>query len=194
MSVLSEHNQPKQSGTRGFLREVVEVALIAILIVLPIRMFIAQPFIVSGASMQPTFSSGDYLVVDQISKRFEPLQRQEVIIFRYPKDPDTFFIKRIIGLPNETVQIQNGDVFIYNDNNPNGFKLNEPYVTQSAPNTLTKELGANEYFVMGDNRQHSSDSRSWGALTKKDIIGRAFTRLFPPDEITLYPGHIQKEQ
>ena len=157
-------------------------------------MFIAQPFIVSGASMQPTFSSGDYLVVDQISKRFEPLQRQEVIIFRYPKDPDTFFIKRIIGLPNETVQIQNGDVFIYNDNNPNGFKLNEPYVTQSAPNTLTKELDANEYFVMGDNRQHSSDSRSWGALTKKDIIGRAFTRLFPPDEITLYPGHIQKEQ
>lgn len=176
------------------LTEIVRFSLIAILIVVPIRMFVAQPFIVSGASMEETFQSGEYLIVDQVTYYFEAPERGEVVIFRYPKDPSKFFIKRVIGKPGETVEIIDGDVIIKNDENPNGFTLSEPYIEpmpEAAP--LRETLGDREYFVMGDNRSESSDSRSWGVLQEERIVGRALVRLFPPSALEFLPGNFKDQ-
>tara|TARA_B100000745_G_scaffold283015_1_gene216723 strand:+ start:3802 stop:4449 length:648 start_codon:yes stop_codon:yes gene_type:complete len=171
------------------LTEIVQFALIALIIVIPIRWFIAQPFIVSGSSMENTFQSGEYLIVDQISYRFEEPAAGDVIIFRYPRNPSTFFIKRVIGVPGDTISIDGNVVTITNDENPNGYVLDEQYIKEMAPNTfLTEELGEREYFVMGDNRDYSSDSRAWGILQRENIVGRAFLRLFPFTEIEVMPG------
>lgn len=171
------------------LTEIVRFSIIAILIVIPIRMFVAQPFIVSGASMDDTFHSGEYLIVDQVTYYFEKPERGDVIVFKYPKDPSKFFIKRVIGLPGDTVNIENAVVTITNEQNPNGIVLDEPYVKSMAPTSPFKEtLGDREYFVMGDNRDQSSDSRSWGVLQEERIVGRALIRLFPPSELDYLPG------
>lgn len=171
------------------LTEIVRFSIIAILIVIPIRMFVAQPFIVSGASMDNTFHSGQYLIVDQVTYHFNSPERGDVIVFRYPKDPSKFFIKRVIGKPGDTVIIENAKVTIKNKENPEGFTLDEPYIKSMEPAPKTTEtLGDREYFVMGDNRDQSSDSRSWGVLQEERIIGRAWLRLFPPQSINYLPG------
>lgn len=171
------------------LTEIVRFSIIALIIVIPIRMFIAQPFIVSGASMQETFQSGEYLIVDQVSYYFEKPKRGDVIIFRYPRDPAKFFIKRVIGIPGDTVKIDSNVVLIKNEQQPDGFVLDEPYVRAMSGNEhITEILSEREYFVMGDNRDASSDSRTWGVLQEDRIVGRAFLRLFPPSEIGLFPG------
>jgi signal peptidase I len=173
----------------GEIAEIVRFALLALIIVLPIRMFIAQPFIVSGASMETTFSSGEYLIVDQVSYRFDEPKRGDVIVFRYPKDPSKYFIKRIIGIPGDTVSITGETVTITNDVYTSGVTLDEPYIRTMAPNTTTTEiLGADEYFVMGDNRNASSDSRMWGVLGRDKIIGKAFLRLYPLSHADFLPG------
>jgi signal peptidase I len=160
------------------------------LIVLPIRLFVAQPFIVSGASMQPTFATGDYLIIDQITYDFQPPERQDVVVFRYPNDPSKFFIKRIIGLPGETIEITDRGTKIINKDHPNGFTLDEPYIESSADNgSVTTTLESDQYFVLGDNRDSSSDSRSWGPLAKEFLIGRAYLRLLPPENIAVTPGY-----
>ena len=182
------------SKTEHPLTEIVRFSIIAILIVIPIRMFIAQPFIVSGASMDNTFNSGQYLIVDQVSYYFDEPKRGEVVIFRYPKDPSKFFIKRVIGLPGETITIENDTVTITNEEYPDGLVLDEPYVrSMDTPQNLTEALGEREYFVMGDNRDQSSDSRSWGVLQEERIIGRAFLRLFPPSQVEYLPGATEIE-
>lgn len=173
------------------LTEIVRFSIIAILIVIPIRMFIAQPFIVSGASMDDTFHSGQYLIVDQVSYYFEHPARGDVVVFRYPRDPSKFFIKRVIGLPGDTISIENSTITIVNKDNPQGFVINEPYVKSMEPaEKFTETLGEREYFVMGDNRDQSSDSRSWGVLQEERIIGRALIRLFPPSALDYLPGAI----
>lgn len=171
------------------LTEIVRFALIALIIVVPIRWFVAQPFIVSGASMENTFHNGEYLIVDQISYYFEEPKRGDVIIFRYPHDPSKFFIKRVIGVPGDTVKIEGDVISIVNEEYPEGQTLEEPYVKSMAPNTnKTERLTENEYYVMGDNRDASSDSRSWGILSRDKIIGRAFLRLFPVTKASVFPG------
>lgn len=188
-SVSDASSSTHQEGGRGFFAEIVNFALIALVIVLPIRMFIAQPFIVSGASMEHTFQSGEYLIVDQLSYRFEEPKRGDVIIFRYPKDPSKYFIKRIIGIPGDTIDIRGNVVTIKNSEHPDGTTLTEPYILAMAPNTtLTETLGDHEYFVMGDNRNASSDSRMWGVLTRDKIVGRAFLRLYPLGHAAVFPG------
>lgn len=179
---------PTTSNEHPFL-EIVRFALIAILIVVPIRLFIAQPFIVSGASMDDTFSDGEYLIVDQLTYQFESPKRGEVIIFRYPGDPSKFFIKRVIGVPGDTITIDGDSVTIQNETYPTGQRLQEPYIAQMSDSAnIIEQLGDGEYFVMGDNRDHSSDSRAWGILTEDRILGRAFVRLFPLTEIDTFPG------
>lgn len=171
------------------LTEIIRFALIALIIVVPIRWFVAQPFIVSGASMEQTFHNGEYLIVDQISYYFEEPERGDVIIFRYPQDPSKFFIKRIVGIPGDTVKIDGNVVSISNEEFPEGQVLLEPYVANMEPNTQKNEtLTENEYFVMGDNRDHSSDSRTWGVLSRDKIVGRAFLRLFPVTKASVFPG------
>jgi len=193
------------SQTKSFFKETLYIVVISLIIVLPIRAFIAQPYVVSGASMDNTYQDGNYLIIDEISYRFQLPKRGEVIVLKAPasalelqKVPITqtvYYIKRIIGLPGETVEINGDEVKIYNKENPDGKVLNEPYVNidKNVPSQFTeiKEkiiLKDNEYFVMGDNRHNSSDSRLWGVLPKANIIGKSYIRLFPFNEIGTNPG------
>jgi signal peptidase I len=171
--------------------EFVKFALIAVIIVIPIRMYIAQPFIVSGSSMFPTFHDGEYLIVDELSYNLGEPKRYDPIIFHYPKDHKKYFIKRIIGLPNETVIINNGIVTIKNNEFPEGFNLEEKYINEKFGTDGIYINNEDEYFVMGDNRNFSSDSRVWGKLTSDLIVGRAYLRLLPLNRISYLPGNIK---
>jgi len=168
--------------------ELVRFALIALIIVIPIRLFVAEPFIVSGLSMFPTFNNGDYLIVDKLSYELGSPKRDDVVVFRYPGDTTKFFIKRIIGLPNETVDIKGNDVTITNAGHPNGFKLDQPFVLNPANNDTHLVLKSDEYFVMGDNRSASSDSRYWGPVKRNLLQGKPFLRLLPINKIDVLPG------
>ena len=174
--------------------EFFKVLIVAVAVTLPIRYFIAQPFIVNGASMVPTFENGEYLIIDEASYYFfrEP-ERGEVVVFRYPLNPKQFFIKRIIGLPNERVEIRNGEVWIKNDEHPDGFTLPEPYLPEgfrTSDDTEVK-LSDKEYFVMGDNREFSSDSRRWGSLDRRFVTGRAFLRAWPLSRIGIIENSVR---
>lgn len=164
----------------NFWKELFKLVFISLVIVIPFRLYVAQPFIVDGASMDPTFETGHYLIVDELSYRFKNPERGSVLIFKYPKDPSKSFIKRVIGLPGETVSINNGEVTIINAEHPDGFVLDEPYIGSKKNETLSRELGEGEYFVMGDNRLASADSRAWGPVPEENIIGRPIIRFFPP--------------
>lgn len=166
--------------------EIARFTILTLLIVIPIRTFIAQPFIVSGASMTPTFQDKEYLIIDELSYHLRDPKRGEVIVFRYPQDPSKHFIKRIVGLPGETITIKNNQVFVNSNTEP--VKINEPYVNVNFSNNLEVTLEENEYFVMGDNRPQSLDSRIWGPLPEDLITGRALLRLFPLSRLGLLPG------
>lgn len=163
-----------------FLFEILKIVIIALLIVIPIRYFLFQPFFVRGPSMEPSFANGDYLIIDELSYRFSAPQRGDVIVFKYPYNPSQRFIKRIIGLPGETVEIKNGKVIIYSSQG--GRILDESEYLSSntqTPGEVRITLGNDEYFVLGDNRSVSADSRSWGPLKREYIIGKVFLRAFP---------------
>ncbi len=170
----------------NFVWESVKVAVIALVIVLPIRYFIFQPFIVKGESMEPSFQNGNYLIVDELSYRFKQPQRGEVVVFKYPFNPSQRYIKRIIGLPGETVEIKDQKITIF-DNNGKELNLKEETYLPADDVTLGEFrliLKESEYFVLGDNRLHSSDSRAWGILPRDNIIGKVLFRLLPLDEMT----------
>jgi signal peptidase I len=176
------------------LKEIVIFVVLAIIIVLPIRLFVAQPFVVDGESMHPTFENANYLIVDELTYHFEAPQRGDVIVFRYPGNPKIFYIKRIIGLPGETVSINSGVVNITKTNGQS-ITLSEPYaVVEDATYTQTTTLGSNQYWVMGDNRPESSDSRVWGPLPSQNIIGRVFLRLLPANDVGFLPGKVDLPQ
>lgn len=185
----------KSSGFKDtllFIWEFAKVIVIALAIILPIRYYVFQPFIVSGSSMEPNYSNGQYLIIDEISYRFNEPQRGDVIVIRYPKDRSQFFIKRVIGLPGEKVMIDNGRVTVVNDQNTDGVTIDETYLPSqglSFPHNTAVVGGkksivlkSGEYFMMGDNRLASSDSRDWGPLEKKDIVGKVFIRVLPISE------------
>ncbi len=175
--------------------DLVRFAIIAALIVLPIRFFIAQPFIVSGSSMVPTFQNGQYLIVDELSYRLGTPARGDVIIFRPPIDPTKFYIKRVIGLPGETVTVSSTQISITNSSHPQGFTLDEPYIVNIGNGTpQTVALGDKEYFALGDNRTASYDSRKWGPVPEKNIVGRAFLRLVPLKTLGILPGEYSQAE
>lgn len=184
---LEQIEEKPKTGWQSF-RELIFFALLSLAIVAPIRIFIAQPFIVSGSSMFPTFRNNDYLIVDELSYRLGNPERYDVVIFRYPGDTTKFFIKRIIALPGETIDINGKDVTIINKENPNGFKLDQSFINNEMNTTKHYELKNDEYFVLGDNRNASSDSRVWGGVPRKLLIGRAFVRLYPLNNIDYEPG------
>ncbi|MDP3996530.1 MAG: signal peptidase I [bacterium] len=176
------------------LKDLAKFVLLTLIIVVPIRVFIAQPFLVSGSSMEPTFEDKEYLIVDKLSYRVENPQRGDVVIFRFPGDTDKFLIKRIIGLPGETVEVRNGKTHIKNESYPDGFVLGEPYALSNLPLiTMTVTLKDDYYFVMGDNREQSADSRIWGPLNRSFIVGRPFIRLYPFNEMAMFPGQAHYE-
>ncbi|MES3005410.1 MAG: signal peptidase I [Patescibacteria group bacterium] len=163
---------------------------ILLVALLALRLFVFGPFLVYGSSMEPTFETGDYLIVDEFTYRLENPKRGDVIVLTPPlaEKQKTHFIKRIVGLPGETVIVQGNLVTIKNNENPNGVTLVEPYVKFQSTRETTVTLASDEYFVMGDNREVSSDSRIWGPLKRSAITGRAFMRLYPFDQIGIFPG------
>lgn len=171
-----------------FVLELSKVVLISLAIILPIRYFVVQPFYVKGASMEPTFVDNEYLLIDEISYRFEDPTRGQVVVFRYPRDPRQYFIKRIVGLPGETVRIADGGVTIVSAEHPNGLGLDEPYLTDAVTTTGTYqvEVPAGHYFLMGDNRAASLDSRVFGPVDEDYMIGRVWLRAWPFDRWTLF--------
>ena len=187
---LETNNQPQEIQKNGgwikkaipFIWEIVKIAIIAFVIVAPIRYFLFQPFIVSGASMAPNFATGDYLIVDEISYRLSNPQRGDVVVFStnfIPGYANQRFIKRVIGLPGETVNITNGEVKIIKDGKTT--ILNEKYLPSDLKTygDVNTTLKSDEYFVLGDNREYSYDSRMWGVVPRKDIIGKASLRILP---------------
>jgi len=164
--------------------EFLQIIAIAAIVVVPIRYFVFQPFLVKGASMEPNFHDGDYLIIDELSYRLRNPERGEVVVFHYPFDPSQRFIKRVIGLPGETVAVKNGQVDITAEDGTT-VVLPEPYVqgiytsTGNAISNAGLTLKSDEYFVLGDNRAHSFDSREWGLVNRKFIIGRTVLRAWP---------------
>lgn len=178
-------NSEEASGLKSvglFFWDLIKIFIIALIIIIPFRMFIAEPFVVSGSSMVPNFHNGDYLIIDRLTYNLSEPQRGDVVVLKFPKDTSQFFIKRIIGLPGETVRLKAGHVIIVNKEYPEGFELKEPYLPnqlETLGKTEPVTLGSDEYFVLGDNRTASSDSRVWGILPENDIVGKAWVRVFP---------------
>lgn len=169
--------------------EFVRFAATVILVVVGVRMFVAQPFVVSGTSMVPTFENKDYLIIDELSYRFHEPKRGDVIVFHPPVDSATYYIKRVIGVPGDTVTIANSVVSITNAEHPDGVVITEPYITKDlAGDNYSVTVTDGHYFTMGDNRPASFDSRKWGLLPKEKIIGRVFLRLYPFGQIGIFPG------
>lgn len=170
------------------LREIIEVLLISLITVYAVRTFLAQPFLVSGASMEPNFVNGNYLIIDEVTYRFREPERGEVIVFRYPGDHKTFYIKRIIALPGERFVLSRGVITIFNSTHTTGFNLDEQYLPDDLDTAgrLDVTLGPDEFFVLGDNRYYSYDSRSWGSLHRSDIVGIVRVRLFPFPQVKIF--------
>ena len=170
-------------------REFILFAILAMLLLVPVRMYVARPFIVSGASMEPTFQENEYLVIDELSYRFAKPQRGDIIIMRYPLDDSKFFIKRIVGMPNETLSLHDGKVVLLGKDGDVNSRLDEPYLAPGVKKEFqAATMAADEYFVLGDNRDESSDSRDWGPLRSKYIVGRVIARIYPLPEAAIFPG------
>jgi signal peptidase I len=177
----------KKSALR-FLFELLQIAAISLAIIIPVRYFLIQPFYVKGASMEPNFFDHEYLIIDELSFRLRSPERGEIVVFRYPNDPRQFFIKRVVGLPGETVEIAEGVVKIFNDGFPNGFILPEDEYLRSefTSTNRTMTLKENEYFVLGDNRASSLDSRFFGPVHEDGIVGRVWLRGWPLDRWKIF--------
>lgn len=164
-----------------FLLELIKISILAGVTIGLVRYFLFKPFYVKGASMEPNFYEREYLIIDELSYRFRLPQRGEVIVFRYPENPKEYFLKRIVGLPGERVKVAEGEVVIYNTVHPEGIRLNEAYLPKD-PQTIgekTTILGPEQYFVLGDNRPNSYDSRRFGPIDRSAIVGRAWLRGWP---------------
>ena len=200
-----ENRADTKNQEKGFFVELVKTIVLALLIVAPIKMFIIQPFFVHGASMQPNFHDGDYLIVKEFGykttaiaagnksiltiKPFEKLRRGDVIVFRNPRNQSQFFIKRIVGLPGERVVIANGKIKIYNKDNKSGFILDEKKYLPSdvfTGHSRSFDLNNDQYVVLGDNRRNSSDSRYWGVLNGNLIIGKVLLRAWPINDLKIF--------
>ncbi len=165
--------------------------LFALGLALFIRFFIAAPYVVSGSSMEPNFDNWDYLITDRVSFRFEEPARGDVVVFHLPQEYSRTLIKRVIGLPGETVTVSGKQILIQNADNPEGFYLEEPYLAAEnlgGPQSASVKLESDHYFVLGDNRRVSSDSRSWGVLPRENIVGRVLLRLFPLSKLGVLPA------
>lgn len=178
----------QKTSALGFILEVVKIVVIAIAIVIPIRFFVVQPFFVRGDSMFPELRNGDYLMVDEISYELSKPLRGDIVIFKFPQDPRQYYVKRIIGLPGETITVRDGGVTVQNAAHPEGFTLEEKYLDEGlkTPGEKTVTMRDDEYFVMGDNRTRSSDSRTFGPVPRRHIIGRSWLRAWPFSDFVVF--------
>lgn len=177
--------QPEQSQLKAvgkFLLELLQIGAIAVAIIFPVRYFLVQPFIVKGASMEPNYYENQYLIIDELTYRFRDPERGETVVFHPPGNESQYYIKRVIGLPGETVEIRDGHITIYNDEYPNGFALDETYLVEETLGSQRVTLGIQEYFLMGDNRDASLDSRAIGPIPFGNITGKVWFRGLPLNE------------
>lgn len=183
---MQPHEEQKKENS---VKEIIKFIVVAGILIFILRTYIANPFIVKGASMEPTFHNNNYLIVDQLSYKLKDPSRGDVIVLRSTRNRD-FLIKRIIGLPGEKVSMREGKITITNTENPDGIVIPDDHVEpkRQTNQTFTFSLGPTEYFVMGDNRIESSDSREWGPLERDHIVGRPFLRLYPFSQIDVFPG------
>ncbi|MEK7170089.1 MAG: signal peptidase I [Patescibacteria group bacterium] len=186
--------EERKPSAKESILDFAKFAIIAVAVVTPIRLFIAQPFIVSGASMVPAFETGHYLIIDELSYRFENPKRGDVIVFRFPPVPSKFLIKRVAGLPGETIEVKGDTVTVKNAEHPDGFVWRQGSITEAKnQGDVTVKLNKDEYYVLGDNRGESADSRLWGTLSRELIVGRPLIRLYPLSKIGVFPGEWKTE-
>lgn len=168
-----------------FIREVFETVVLIVVLYALVNLSTAR-FVVEGASMQPNFATGQYLIVSRMNYLFGDPQHGDIVVFHYPGHPVDDYIKRVIGVPGDTIEIR--DALIYR----NGERLDEPYINEPCSQGSCRdnvwEIGENEYFVMGDNRNHSSDSRAFGPVSREFIVGEALVRYWPPRDWSIMPG------
>ena len=190
-SVLLSQLKRYLAGAGLALLEFIKVAVLAGITIALVRYFLFKPFYVKGASMEPNYYDHEYLIIDELSYRLHEPKRGDVIVFRYPNNPKEYFLKRLIGLPRERVKVSEGVTTIYNDVHPEGFVVKEVYI----PSDVTTEgekivsLNNNQYFMMGDNRPNSFDSRRFGPVDKNFIVGRTWLRGWPLNRIQVFDTH-----
>lgn len=174
-----------------FFLELIKVVLLAGVTIVLVRHFLFKPFYVQGESMLPNFEQSDYLIIDQLTYglRGKNPQRGDVIVFESPVNPKEFYLKRVIGLPGERVKIESEKVFIYNDEHPQGIELDEPYIPDVTAGSTNVSLQPHQYFVLGDNRDESFDSRRFGPIDEGTIVGKAWIRGWPLNRITIFEHH-----
>jgi len=185
----ADKNEVAKESFKQFAFETLKIIIISLIIILPVRYYLVQPFYVKGQSMEPNFHDNEYLIINEIGYRLNLPERWDIIVFKYPKNPSEFYIKRIIGLPGETIKIKDNQIIIFNAENPGGKILDENAYLASGTETagnLSVTLNDNEYYVLGDNRASSKDSRYFGPVDKKYIIGRTWLRGWPFDRIKVF--------
>lgn len=166
-----------------FMVEVLQIVVIAAAIIIPVRYFLIQPFVVKGASMEPNFYDSEYLIIDEVSYRLRDIDRGEIVVFHPPNSPEQYYIKRVIGLPGETIEIVDGNITIFNKSYPNGVKLVEDYIEDFTSGHVRVTIGLNEFYLLGDNREASLDSRRIGPIPKENIVGKVWLRGLPLDRL-----------
>lgn len=185
--VVPEVEELSAFGKVGlFFLEIIKIGIFAGLTIAMVRYFLFKPFYVKGQSMEPTFYPKEYLIVDEISYRFREPERGDVVVFRSPVSTKEFYLKRVLGLPGERVKVENNKVIVYNDTYPQGIVVEESYLVERTPGETAVTLGPEEYFVLGDNRDASFDSRRFGAVHRKDIVGRTWLRGWPLNRVSTF--------
>jgi signal peptidase I len=208
---MNQEKKEESLGTKALLIEMAKVFFLAVVIIIPVRIFLFQPFFVQGSSMEPNFQDGQYLIISEFGYKqirgsvpflwdwtpdnplivpdFRTFARQESVVFRYPKKFEQFFIKRLIALPGESIEIKNNRVWIYNKEKPEGFVLDEGtyrHENSTLEDMPKQKMADDEYFVMGDNRDASYDSRFFGPVKKEFMIGRVLVRALPLSRASIY--------
>lgn len=169
-----------------FFLELIKVAALAGVTIFLVRYYLFKPFYVKGQSMEPSFYEKEYLIIDELTYRFRVIERGEVVVFRAPIDRQDYYLKRVVGLPGERVRVEDNKVIIYNQAYPQGVVVEEKYLEEDTPGAVTVNLGPDQYYVLGDNRDASFDSRRFGPVNRGDIIGRAWFRGWPFHRITTF--------
>lgn len=189
MNEVDKRDRSVRAIVIDYLAEMVRVVVISLAIILPVRYFLIQPFYVKGASMEPTYNDHEYLIINEIAYRLREPARGEVVVFRYPNDPRQFFIKRVVAMPGETVVVSAGRVKILSADRPEGWYLDESAYLPDGTFVAGERrvsLGAAEYYVLGDNRGSSLDSRSFGPVPRANIVGRVWLRGWPIDKAEVF--------
>ena len=185
--ILSENGRQNPIAMAGlFFLELIRVVLLAGLTIWLIRYFLFKPFYVKGQSMEPNFLEHDYLIIDELTYRWHPPERGDVIVLKAPTVEKDFYLKRIVGLPGERIKVENNHIIVYNEQHPLGVAVTESYINENTDGAISMSLGPDEYFVMGDNRNASFDSRRFGPVHRSSIIGRTWLRGWPPSRVAAF--------